>query len=130
MYELARDLQVSTQSRSDQQFDDIVLTDSEFASIGPAIQDIVVHAEGQNFTGAFRYKISLQSRYRNGPWSSTDLLPNSTSEQYQISTPFDNRQAFGVETRIVLRLSVDTAGSGNVAESGVLNITAAVRFFN
>jgi hypothetical protein len=35
-----------------------------------------------------------------------------------------------MEIRLVLRLSVDTGGSGNVAESGVLNIAAAVRFFN
>lgn len=90
----------------------------------------MIHAEGQNFTSLFRYKISLQSRYRNGPWTSVDLLANSNSGQYQISTPFDDRQYFGVETRIVLRLSVDTGGSGDVAESGVLNIAAAVRFFN
>lgn len=109
-------------------FDEHVLTGAEFESLGPGIQDIVVHAEGDNFTANFTYQIGLQFRFRNGPWTTVNVLPLQSSGAYAISSPFTDRTKLGMRVRLVLQTQV-SAGTSN-PQHGNLNLAAAVRMFS
>ena len=108
-------------------FDEFVLSGRDFESIGPGVQDLVIHAEGDNFTGNFSYRVSLQYRFKNGPWQTAVVLALQTSGVYVISNPFTDRSKLGMRIRVVLETQV-TAGSSS-AQHGNLTISAAARFF-
>ncbi len=109
-------------------FDEYVITDAQFAALGPALQDLVVHAEGVNFSANFSYKVVLQYRYRLGAWQDGGtLLSLQTSGTYVISTPFTDRTKFGREVRLVLQTQV-TAG-GSVQQRGSMNLSVAAHVY-
>jgi hypothetical protein len=109
-------------------FDEYVLTGADFASLGPALQDLVIHAEGVNFGANFSYRVALQYRYRLGGWQDAGtVLPLQTSGNYVIGAPFVDRTKFGRELRLVLQTQV-TAGS-SVQQRGTLSVSVAARVF-
>lgn len=108
-------------------FDEYVLTGKDFESIGPGLADLVIHAEGDNFTGNFSYQVALQYRFKNGPWQTVNVLALQTAGTYVISTPFTDRSKLGMRIRLVLQAQV-SAGS-TYAQHGSLTISAAARFF-
>lgn len=128
--ELAREQVFRTQSRSDQVFDEFVLTGAELADLGPAIQDIVIHSEASDISSAFQYKVALQYKYLNGSWTTVDLTSVYTDGAYNISSIFSNRAVFGIHIRLVLLCAVTNAGTGDIVEQASLNISAAVRLYN
>ena len=95
------------QAVSETQKSDYILTDEAFMNLGPGVQDIVVHAEGTAYqdTDKLQYEIVLQRRFVGAEWidAPTPILAGSPNPEYRISTPFGNRQAFGVHSRLVLR---------------------------
>ena len=72
-------------------FDEYVLTDEAFGSQGPVIVDIVVHAEGTNFTPQFTYDLILPFKFKSGKWkdATPPLLVLQTTGDYVIGTPFN-----------------------------------------
>jgi len=52
-----------------------VLTDETFEQLGPAIQDLVMHAVAVNYNTEFRWKLVLQYRWKNGNWQDADITP-------------------------------------------------------
>lgn len=111
-------------------FDEFVLTGTDFESIGPSLQELLIHAEGSNFTANFSYRVLLQYRYRNGPWQSGATLPLGlqTSATYLIGAPYTDRTTFGRCIRLLLQTQI-TAGS-TLQQRGGLTISAAARVFS
>lgn len=109
-------------------YDEYVLTGEEFASMGPAIVDVVVHAEGLSFSSNFTYDVVLQYKYKYGAWTSVPLLTLQSSGTYAISSPYTTRSSFGMQCRIVLRTQV-SAGS-SATQHGTLSVSAAVRLYS
>lgn len=108
-------------------FDEYVLTGDDFASLGPAIVDIVIHAEGLNFSPQFSYDVVLQYRYKYGNWATVSLFAAiQTTGAYVISLPYATRASFGMDCRLVLRTQV---ASGTATQKGNLSISAAVRLY-
>ncbi len=107
-------------------FDEYVLTDASFAVTGPGIVDIVIHAEGTNFTANFNYDVRLQYKFKYGAWSDVSLLGLRTIGDYVIGTAFTDRTKLGMQIRLVLR----TQSSGGTAQRGNLTISAAIRMYN
>ena len=107
--------------------DEYVLTGKDFESIGPGVQDLVIHAEGDNFTANFTYQVALQYRFKNGPWQSATVLALQTAGTYVIGTPFTDRSKLGMRIRLVLQTQVSAGGVS--AQHGNLTIAAAARFF-
>jgi hypothetical protein len=107
-----------------------VVTDDAYAQLGPAIQDIMPHVEGEAIETDFKYKLVVQRSYRGGSWvdaGSGDLLAAQTTEGYKTATnPFTNRADIGLRTWVVLRTQLVNAGD---PKSGTLSITLAVRLF-
>lgn len=127
MFDLALDRVFSATSPAGSIFDEFVLTGQDFEALGPGIADIVIHAEGDNFTANFSYQVGLQYRYRNGPWATAAVLPNQTSGAYVISSPFNDRSKLGMRIRLVLQTQI--TGVVVVPQHGNLNLCAAVRIF-
>jgi hypothetical protein len=109
-------------------FDEYVLTDEDFERMGPSIVDIVVHAEGSNFSSNFSYDLVVQFKFGLGAWQTGgNLIPLRTNGDYTPGTPFTNRAQFGIRTRILLRTQI--TGIVTATQRGNLNITAAVRMY-
>ncbi len=112
-------------------FNEYVVTGDDFERLGPAIQDIVVHAEGSNFTPNYSYDVVLQYKYDLGNWTTitgaTQLILLQTATPYVIGTAFGDRTKLGLRLRILIRTQI-TAGSTN-SQSGTLSATAAVRLY-
>ncbi len=109
-------------------FNEYVVTGEEFERLGPAIQDIVIHAEGSNFTSNFSYDVVLQYKYELGNWSTVSLLGIQTGTTYVISTPFVDRVKLGMRIRVLIRTQITSVG-GATPQTGTLNVTAAVRLY-
>lgn len=107
-----------------------VLTDEGYAQLGPSIQDIVAHVDGEAFDADFKYKLVVQRSFRGSNWedaTSGDLLGPQTAEGYKSNgTPFSNRADIGLRTRVVLRTQQAQAGA---PQSGTLSVVLAVRVF-
>lgn len=128
--ECARERVFRTQSIQSNSADEYVLTGQELESLGPALQDIVVHSECSDITQNFSYKFQLQWKYNNGGWQSVDLSPFSTSGGYTITVPFADRTTFGIRVRVVMLCFVEAGGSGDVVEQATMNISVAARLYN
>ncbi len=107
-------------------FDEYVLTGADFTNLGPGIVDIVIHAEGTNFTANFNYDVRLQYKFKYGAWSDVSLLGLRTIGDYVIGTAFTDRTKLGMQIRLVLR----TQSSGGTVQRGNLTIAAAIRMYN
>lgn len=115
-----------------------MLTGPDFESIGPMIEDIVIHAETNNLSSQFEYRVAVQRRFRNGDWTPAPgaigsgelVLSLQSADGYAItSTPFNDRSKFGYRTRLVLQYHSKQTGGGAVGANAELNLVAAVRFF-
>lgn len=116
----------ATQLVAGGQYDEYVLTGSDFLAMGPGISDIVIHAEGVNFTANFTYDVRLQYKFRYGAWQDVSLLGLQNNGNYIVGAAFNDRTKLGMQVRIVLR----TQSSGAAVQRGTLSIAAAVRFYN
>ena len=103
-------------------------------NLGPALEDIIIHASGSNFTTWFRYRITLQYRFGQGPWlddATPVVLLGATPiavPDYQVSLPYTNRQKFGREIRLLLETQIQTGQTGT--QRGTLSISAGLRLVN
>jgi hypothetical protein len=123
----------TVQAVSDTEKTQIVLTGPDFAEVGPALDDLIAHVECTNFGTNIKYDVVLQKRYKDGPSidAGSPLLNGiapSTDPSYQISTPFADRQQFGMQIRLVLR--VYYTASGSVGERADFSVAVAARFYN
>ncbi len=106
-----------------------VITDDSYAQLGPSIQDIVPHVDGEDFGTYFSYKLVVQRSFRGSNWTdatSGDLMSPTTTTGYKTASAFTNRQEIGLRTRVVLRTQLSQAGDPT---SGTLSVTLAVRVF-
>jgi len=118
------------QAVSETEKSEYVLTGDDFEGLGPAIEDLVVHFEGNNYTvnDKLQVEVVLQKRFVGANWVDGGTLLSATSDpEYAISLPFANRGAFGVHSRIVLRAFL--ASGGAVGRAGEVSVVVAVRFF-
>lgn len=97
--------------------------------LGGAIEDIVVHAEGTNFTSKFTYLVVLERRFTNVGWVENDgtLLSLVSATGYNIGSAFSTRSKFGRLIRPALYTQVGTSGSGT--HYGELSLSLGVRLF-
>lgn len=112
-------------------WDAYVITDSTFEDTGPAIVDMILHTEGENFAGNFQYRIRLEVKLQDGTWGnppggSLVIAGPYTSAVYQISAIFVDRTKLGIRSRLVLE--VNNSGAATPV-SGRLTIHAAVRYY-
>jgi hypothetical protein len=110
-------------------FDEYVLTDEEFEGLGPSLVDLIVHAEGTNFTANFSYDVVLQYKFRNGAWTTvaTSLVALQTATTYVIGSTYSDRAKFGMRIRLVLRTQIVT-GTSN-PQHGALTVSVAARLY-
>jgi len=92
--------------------------------VGPSIEDIVVHANGRNFSSVFKYKVIGQYSYDGETWTdfAADLLTQQTTSGAKIGSAYSTRTDFGL--RIRFKVAVIDAGA---KENGVLSVTVAVK---
>jgi len=117
---------------SSSQWTQDVLTGPEFEALGPALDDIVVHAEGRNFQNNYAFEVVLQYRYDEGPWddsASSVVIAKHSTQDYDVSAPFADRQYLGRrKIRLVLRSTYTTGGASGAR--GDLSLSVACRFFD
>lgn len=110
----------------------VPLTDEEYEGDGPAIEDIVAHAEGDNFTSHFSYRVVLEYKFRNGGWNTVTsplLIPGQSTpsgEPYVIGAVFNDRAKLGIRIRVSLQFQVASGGSGT--HSGNVSVSIATRY--
>lgn len=111
-------------------FDEYVLSESDIEEIGPGVVDIVVHAEGTNFSSNFTYDVVLEYKGETGGWllASPNLLALRTDGNYIVGVPFNDRTKLGIKIRIKLRTQISAGGSG--VHNGNLSVWAAIRLYN
>ena len=109
-------------------WDSHVISDDTFLTHGPGINDIVIHAEGEGFTGTFEYRVVLEYKFRDGPWlpAANPLLPAQTATTYIISDACTDRKAFGMQIRVLVQVRVGTGATA--LSTGRLAISAAVGY--
>ena len=78
---------------------------------GYSVADLVVHAEGNNFTPNFTYRVVLQYRFENEPWNDGGVTPYilvalQSSGAYVPPAVFSDRTKFGVRIRILVQTQV------------------------
>lgn len=121
----------ATSTNNDGDWDDYVITGAEFAQLGPALQDLVMHSEGSNFSADFQYRVILQYKYKNGPWlDATPIVVQAiqSTDAYKVSASFSDRTKFGMTIRLVLQTQV--GGAATKTQKGNLTIGVAVRLLN
>lgn len=117
---------------SDSAWEERVITGADFQSLGPGVQDIVIHHEGANRQGSFEWKVGIQRRL-SGAWGPTvigasdEVVPSTTADGYSISAPYTDRARLGVQIRLVLLYRATAIGGGAVGDRQMLSLTAAVR---
>lgn len=127
-FELADDEVFQATAIGAANWDEVVLTKGDFESLGPSMVDLVVHAEGTNFSANFNYQVQLQYRGAKGAWvDGGAVLATQNSGTYTISAPFSDRTKFGRNLRLVLRTQITTGQSGT--QRGTLTILVAVRLY-
>lgn len=99
---------------------------------GYALADLVVHAEGNNFTANFTYRVVLQYAFENDLWIDGGVTPYvliglQTTGAYVAPSVFSDRTKFGARVRIVLQTQV---AAGTKTEKGNLNIGVALRYLS
>ena len=117
---------------SDSAWEERIISGEDFEKLGPGIQDIVTHYEGQNRQGNFEWKLVAQRQLSNA-WVPTtfaaadEVVPSVTGDGYNIAAPYSDRARLGVKTRLVLQFRATQTGGGAVGDRQMLSITVAVR---
>jgi hypothetical protein len=93
--------------------------------MGPFIEDIVVHANGRNFSTNFKYKILGQYSYDGETWTNfaSDVLSEQTTTGTKISSAYSTRTDLGLRIRFKIGVN-DTAAA---KETGTLSVTVAIK---
>jgi hypothetical protein len=97
----------------------------QLKGVGPFVEDLVVHANGRNFSTNFKYKIIGQYSYDGETWTTFagDLLSEQTTTGAKISSAYSTRTDFGL--RIRFKIGVNDTGAAK--ETGTLSVTIAVK---
>lgn len=116
----------TTAKVGDQVWDDHVILEVA----GYSLADIVVHAEGGNFTANFTYRVVLQYSFENDVWVDGGVTPYllialQATGTYVTPSVFSDRTKFGARVRIVVQTQVSTGSTKT--EKGNLNIGVALR---
>ena len=112
-----------------------VLDCPELEYQGPALEDIVLHAEMLGRTGAFEWQVSIQYKYQDGPWSvitapGDTVMSGMNTDGYVPSPPFNDRSRLGRRRiRLVLEYRANQTGGGAVGDSAMLRLGLACRPF-
>ena len=119
----------TTAKVSDAVWDDHVILETA----GYSLADIVVHAEGNNFSPNFTYRVVLQLSFENDTWidgggSPYVLVALQATGVYVPPAVFADRTKFGARIRVVVQTQV-SAGSTKT-EKGNLNIGVALRYLS
>lgn len=95
--------------------------------LGPMIESMVIHADGQNFGAEFNYEVSAELSFDGISWEefSGPFITNQTAEGYKISTPFNAVQNFGMKIRFRVGVKHTTT-----ATTGVLSVVGAIKFWS
>jgi hypothetical protein len=104
-------------------YNEYILTGAEFESLGPYIQELMIHTEGRDFSANFSYDLILQYRYDNA-WVSQSLLTAFVTTTTYTITQYTTRTKFGKNMRLVLRTQIN---SGSTIQQGILSLGIAAR---
>lgn len=116
----------TTAKVQDSVWDDHVILETA----GHSLTDIVVHAEGNNFTTNFTYRIVLQYAFENDGWVDGGVTPFilialQTTGAYVAPSVFSDRTKFGVRIRVIVQTQVS---AGAKTEKGNLNVGVALHY--
>lgn len=138
LYTLLERHTITAVSVGDSTWDQLVLTEGSFETLGPALQDLVVHVEMRNTSTAalFELRIAIQKKYLDADWiplsgsvGAGDLLISSlTTDGYTPSNVFNDRSRLG-GMRIRLLLQYHAKTGGTIGAKSEVSISAACRLF-
>lgn len=113
-------------------FDERILECPELESMGPALQDLMVHLELRGRTGNFECQVSIQYKFEDGGWSTIGagdvVQPLQSNDGYPAPTVYSDRSRLG-RRRIRLVLQYRSAPGGAVGDRALLRIGVACRPF-
>jgi len=124
---------------SDVAWDQEVLTDESFESLGPSIQDIVVHADLRNTTGKFEMRVVLQRKHMDSDWTPAPgslgagdiVLAVIGVDGYAPLAVFSDRTRLnGSKIRLVLQYHTKATGGGVVGDKSEVSLAVALRFYS
>lgn len=121
--ELCRERQVTTNGGGAGVWTSHILL-SDLAGIGPAVEDLVIHAYGRSFSANFTYRVTAQKSYDGVDWTNfaAAILPSTTAAGNTISNPYTTRTDLGLHLRLLLEVSDNGA-----KQVGALSVTLAIR---
>lgn len=134
IFDLVRGETYSTQVNGSN-WDSYVITGSDFEPLGPAIVDIVLHAEAVNPSPNFSYRVRLEVRLRDDaawgppPGGAAAVLLGPITPPitgYVISAVFNDRSKLGYRSRLVLDIQNSSAATLVAAQ---MYVSAAVRLY-
>lgn len=98
-----------------------------YHNIGPHLEDLVIHAELENKTTNFKYRVAGEYSYDGVNWQSfsSDVLTEQTSNGYVVGAAFNTRTDLGMHVRFKLGLA-DTGSQ----EQGDLSISVAFKYWS
>jgi hypothetical protein len=122
-------------SVGDSTWDQLILPCEALSESGPAIQDLVLHAEIRNLSGLFGFRVAIQRKFLDGDWlplpasiSSGDLLlGEQTADGYPAPSVFSDRSRLGMQTRLLLQYHARNTGAAGARAD--LSLTLAIRLF-
>lgn len=108
-----------------------VVTDEDFANLGPYIEDIQVIAELKDSTADFRFKVKGQKSYRGESWSdfSGDVLGEQTAAASPIAGNVYTTRTDLACPRIQLLIGIKNADSVTTFQNGVISLQLIIKFF-